>query len=93
MSLAGKLDKYMAKKPMTIEHLATMVAEGFRNVDEKFVRLEEKLNAKIDTKIDEVKDMIRDIEEGPIFNLQHRVYILEKDMRSLKRVGHSPRRS
>ena len=80
---------------ITLEKLANMVARGFENTatkdDLKELRMELKgdIHAlakkvdKIDYQMDEVYDILKRFEENDILNLQKRVQILEKAVRSL----------
>ncbi|MEK7138954.1 MAG: hypothetical protein AAB799_02120 [Patescibacteria group bacterium] len=74
---------------MTLEKLAGMVARGFdrttSDISEVKVKLSEhdKRFDKLEYQIDEVKDALERLEESDVLNLQKRVQILEKAVRSL----------
>ncbi len=79
------------KDKITLDRLANMVAGGFENtstkqdisgVNTKISNLEKKVD-KIDYRVDEVYDILKRFEENDILNLQKRVQILEKAVRSL----------
>ena len=82
-------------KGTTLDDLANMVARGFENTatkdDLKELRLELKGDIyglakkvdKLDFQMDEVHDILKRFEENDILNLQKRVQILEKAVRSL----------
>ncbi len=76
---------------MTIEKLAHMVARGFEKTATKdevnslrgdFHYLSKKVD-KLDFQIDEMYDILKRFEENDILNLQKRVQVLEKAVRSL----------
>lgn len=83
----------------TLDSLANMVARGFEANDKRFEDIERKmvtkdefnfrLNSiekkidKLDYQVDEVYDILKHFEENDILNLQKRVQILEKAVRSL----------
>lgn len=77
------------KGKMTLDKLARMVGDGFNEATEKTNRIENKLSEhdkRFDTlefKVDEVKDTIERLEESDILNLQKRVQVLEKAVRTL----------
>jgi len=89
------------KGTTTLNDLANMVARGFEVVDKKFDDLEkrmvtkdefnlrfnglEKKVEKLDYQMDEVYDILKRFEENDILNLQKRVQILEKAVRSLSK--------
>ena len=74
---------------ITLEKLAGMVARGFdrttSDISEVKVKLSEhdKRFDKLEYQIDEVKDALERLEESDVLNLQKRVQILEKAVRSL----------
>lgn len=80
---------------MTLEKLARMVAGGFDKTATKEdlkgveVKIWSKLSehdarfGKLEYQIDEVHDILKRFEENDILNLQKRVQILEKAVRSL----------
>jgi len=83
------------KKKMTLDRLARMVADGFEEIENKMATkddlatlkvdlkaLERKVD-KIDLRVDEVYDILKRFEETDILNLQKRVRVLEKAVRSL----------
>lgn len=82
-------------KGTTLDDLAGMVAKGFENVATKNylkelrIELKGDINAlakkvdKLDYQIDEAYDILKRFEENDILNLQKRVQILEKAVRSL----------
>lgn len=76
---------------MTIEGLAAMIAKGFDNtaskedigrVDNRLNGLEKKVD-KIDFRVDELHDILARFEEGDILDLQKRIKILERIVRSI----------
>ncbi len=79
----------------TLDDLANMVARGFENAATKgdLKDLEVKLGNRIDGidkrlgkveyQVDEVYDILKRFEENDILNLQKRVQVLEKAVRSL----------
>ena len=75
---------------MTIEKLATMVANGFKDMatkdDIKGLK-SDLLNTKNElvAVIEHVKDEVSTLEEVDIRNLHHRVFNLEKDFKIFKR--------
>lgn len=82
-------------KSVTLDELANMVARGFENTATKgdLKDLEVKLGnridgidkrlSKVEYQVDEVYDILKRFEESDILNLQKRVQILEKAVRSL----------
>lgn len=82
-------------KKVTLEDLAGMVANGFESVDKRFDEIEIKIAtkeelskleqkvSKIDFRLDEVYDILQRFEENDILNLQKRVQILEKAVRTI----------
>lgn len=82
-------------KKVTLEDLAGMVASGFESVDKRFDEIEIKIAtkeelskleqkvSKIDFRLDEVYDILQRFEENDILNLQKRVQILEKAVRTI----------
>ena len=89
-------------KKMTLDSLAGMVSRGFEKTatrdDLKELKAElkgdihvlDKKVDKLDFQVDEVKDILERLEESDILNLQKRVQILEKAVRSLA-TGQSPK--
>ena len=85
----------------TLDDLANMVARGFEGADKKFEDIEKKMVTKdefrslakkvdkLDYQMDEVYDILKRFEENDILNLQKRVQILEKAVRSL--AGQTPK--
>lgn len=82
-------------KSVTIDELANMVARGFENTATKGdlkdlgVKLGNRIDgidkrlSKVEYQVDEVYDILKRFEESDILNLQKRVQILEKAVRSL----------
>ena len=74
---------------MTIEKIAGMVARGFARTDNRFDSLDTELHeiksrlGKVEYQVDETHDILKRFEENDILNLQKRVQILEKAVRSL----------
>ena len=79
----------------TLDDLANMVARGFENsvskdefhsslgkIETKLLEHDKRFN-KLEYQIDEVKDIVERLEEGDILNLQKRVQILEKSVKTL----------
>lgn len=83
------------KKGTTLDKLAGMIARGFENTDKKFEDIEQRMVTKdelralekkvdkLDYQMSEVHDILKRFEENDILNLQKRVQILEKAVRSL----------
>jgi len=76
---------------VTLDELANMVARGFENtatkrdildVNSRIDNLEKKVD-KLDFQVDEVYDILKRFEESDTLNLQKRVQVLEKAVRSL----------
>jgi len=80
---------------ITLDELANMVARGFENtatrqelkelrsdMNARFSAVDKRLG-KLDYQVDEVHDILKRFEENDILNLQKRVQILEKAVRSL----------
>lgn len=79
----------------TLDDLANMVARGFESsatkddLKESELRLAgridvvEKRLGKVEYQVDEVHDILKRFEESDILNLQKRVHVLEKAVRSL----------
>ena len=82
-------------KGATLDNLANMVAKGFEGVDKRLDHVENRMATKIDLikveqrlgqieyHVDEAHDILKRFEENDILNLQKRVQILEKAVRSL----------
>ena len=89
----------MAKEPkMTLEKLARMMANGFREIfgimatkeDLKLLATKEDLAAterRLETKIDEVAETVKQLDEVDVRDLQHRIVVLEKGIRVIKRAS------
>ncbi|OGN01291.1 MAG: hypothetical protein A3B91_01390 [Candidatus Yanofskybacteria bacterium RIFCSPHIGHO2_02_FULL_41_29] len=76
---------------VTLDELASMVARGFENtatkrdvsdVNLRIDNLDKKVD-KLDYQVSEAYDILKRFEESDILNLQKRVQILEKAVRSL----------
>ena len=72
----------------SLGNLANMVASGFENTVNKqdFSDFKSDVNkrlGKLEFQVDEVHDILKRFEENDILNLQKRVQILEKAVRSL----------
>ena len=92
----------MSKDKMTIEKLATMVAEGFSHMatkddlknlatkdDIKELRFDlESTERRLGAKTEEIDEKADTIEEVDVRDLQKRVYGLEKDVKHLKQQKH-----
>lgn len=88
-------NKKNKNRKMTLEKLASMVARGFEKTATKddLKDLETKLSNRIDNldkrlgkveyQVDEAHDILKRFEENDILNLQKRVQVLEKAVRSL----------
>ena len=76
-------------KPMTIDDLAGMVARGIERSDKRFDSIDAGLKdikgrlGKVEFQVDEAHDILKRFEETDILNLQKRVHVLEKAVRSL----------
>ena len=82
---------------MTLDKLAQMVASGFESVEKRFESIEQRMATKedlhrleqkvsrLDLRVEEVHDIVTGLETGSIFNLQKRVKVLEKSVRSISR--------
>ena len=89
----GKENK---KGKMTLDRLAGMVARGFEKTatKEDLKEVKNKLAehdarfGKLEYQVDEMYDILKRFEENDILNLQKRVQILEKAVRSL--AGQKP---
>ena len=80
---------------VTLDNLANMVARGFESNGKRFDHIENRMATKIDIvkieqrlgqieyHVDEAHDILKRFEENDILNLQRRVQILEKAVRSL----------
>ena len=75
----------------TLDDLANMIARGFENtatkedikeIKGKLAEHDKRFN-KLEFQIDEMHDILKNFEEHDILNLQKRVQILEKAVRSL----------
>ena len=80
------------KKEMTLDKLAGMVSRRFDDIESKMVTKDEfnsfrlEVNqrlGKVEYHVDEAHDILKRFEENDILNLQKRVQILEKAVRSL----------
>lgn len=76
---------------ITIEKLATMVANGFKNTatKEDFKNLATKtdledVERRLSTKIDALDEKVDALEEVDVRDLHRRVFVLEKDVKQIK---------
>jgi uncharacterized protein YdcH (DUF465 family) len=74
---------------ITLDDLAGMIARGFDKTSSDIFEVKTKLSEhdkrfdRLEFRIDEVKDAIERLEEGDVLDLQKRVHVLEKIVRSL----------
>ena len=93
--LAGMMLEESKRVDDRFDDLANMVAKGFENtvtkgemkelrqdVNKRFHSIDQRLG-KVEYHVDEVHDILKRFEENDILNIQKRVQILEKVVRSL----------
>lgn len=80
-------------KPMTLDRLARMVADGLDEVKEDIKGLATKADisgigqrmGKVEFKIDEMHEILTRFEEGDIMDLQKRIKILERAVKAMSK--------